>query len=120
MTEQHPVRIGGRQVRGAHLKDIWLEDPLGRRRLQATELPLTVVAPVPWFPFQSLLRLIRPHFRPDVPRVEVQQGVTVLQLLLGRLKLIGFGRYSLVEATPDNPVHDKGADNQAREGGGES
>jgi glycosyltransferase involved in cell wall biosynthesis len=42
------------------------------------ELPLTVVAPVPWFPFQSLLRLIRPHFRPDVPRVEVQQGVTVL------------------------------------------
>ncbi|MGC4405576.1 glycosyltransferase [Methyloversatilis sp. MC4-4] len=42
------------------------------------ELPLTVVAPVPWFPFQSLLRLIRPHFRPDVPRIEVQQGVTVL------------------------------------------
>lgn len=42
------------------------------------QLPLTVVAPVPWFPFQSLLRLIRPHFRPDVPRVEVQQGVTVL------------------------------------------
>ncbi|WP_018412980.1 glycosyltransferase [Methyloversatilis thermotolerans] len=42
------------------------------------ELPLTVVAPVPWFPFQSVLRLIRPHFRPDVPRVETQQGVTVL------------------------------------------
>jgi glycosyltransferase involved in cell wall biosynthesis len=41
-------------------------------------LPLTVVAPVPWFPMQSLLRLIRPHFRPDVPAVEVQQGVTVL------------------------------------------
>ena len=41
-------------------------------------LPLTVVAPVPWFPFQSVLRLIRPHFRPDVPAVEVQQGVTVL------------------------------------------
>ena len=42
------------------------------------ELPLTVVAPVPWFPFQSLLRLVRPHFRPDVPRIEIQQGVTVL------------------------------------------
>lgn len=42
------------------------------------ELPLTVVAPVPWFPFQSLLRLVRPHFRPDVPRIEMQQGVTVL------------------------------------------
>lgn len=42
------------------------------------ELPLTVVAPVPWFPLQSLLRLIKPHFRPAVPAVEVQQGVTVL------------------------------------------
>jgi teichuronic acid biosynthesis glycosyltransferase TuaC len=44
----------------------------------ARELPLTVVAPVPWFPLQSLLRLIRPHFRPDVPAVETQHGVTVL------------------------------------------
>ncbi|MCQ9377370.1 glycosyltransferase [Methyloversatilis sp. XJ19-49] len=42
------------------------------------QLPLTVVAPVPWFPLQSLLRYLRPHFRPDVPAVEVQQGVTVL------------------------------------------
>jgi len=40
-------------------------------------VPLVVVAPVPWFPFQSLLRLIKPHFRPDAPRVEVQQNVTV-------------------------------------------
>lgn len=44
----------------------------------ARELPLTVVVPVPWFPFQSLLRMIRPHFRPSVPRMEVQQGITVL------------------------------------------
>lgn len=40
-------------------------------------LPLTVVAPVPWFPLQSLLRRIRPGFRPDAPGAEVQQGVTV-------------------------------------------
>lgn len=41
-------------------------------------LPLTVVSPVPWFPFQSLLRLWRPHFRPAVPRCEMQRGVEVL------------------------------------------
>lgn len=43
----------------------------------ARDLPLCVVAPVPWFPFQGLLRLWRPHFRPDVPRHEVQQGIDV-------------------------------------------
>ena len=41
------------------------------------QLPLAVVAPVPWFPFQSLVRRIRPGFRPDAPGTEVQQGVTV-------------------------------------------
>jgi len=41
------------------------------------ELPLCVVAPVPWFPLQGLLRHWRPHFRPDVPRRELQQGVEV-------------------------------------------
>jgi len=45
----------------------------------AQTLPLTVVAPVPWFPFQSLIRRWRPHFRPDVPRREVQDGVEVLR-----------------------------------------
>lgn len=44
----------------------------------AEVLPLTVVAPVPWFPFQSLLRLWRPHFRPPVPRREQQNGIDVL------------------------------------------
>lgn len=43
----------------------------------ARELPLTVVAPVPWFPGQSLLRRWRPHFRPDAPRREVQAGIEV-------------------------------------------
>lgn len=45
----------------------------------AKALPLTVVAPVPWFPFQSLLRLVKPHFRPAVPGREVQDGIEVLR-----------------------------------------
>jgi glycosyltransferase involved in cell wall biosynthesis len=40
-------------------------------------LPLVVVAPVPWFPLQGLLRLWRPHFRPPSPRLEVQDGFEV-------------------------------------------
>lgn len=41
-------------------------------------LPLTVVAPVPWFPFQGLIRWWRPHFRPDAPATEIQAGIEVL------------------------------------------
>jgi glycosyltransferase involved in cell wall biosynthesis len=41
-------------------------------------LPLTVVAPVPWFPFQGVVRRWRPHFRPEVPRCETQDDVVVL------------------------------------------
>ena len=33
-----------------------------------------MVSPVPWFPFQSLLRRWRPGFRPGAPRYEQQQG----------------------------------------------
>ncbi|MEJ2564761.1 MAG: glycosyltransferase [Gammaproteobacteria bacterium] len=40
-------------------------------------LPLIVVAPVPWFPLQRLIRLFRPHFRPSAPRHEMQQGIDV-------------------------------------------
>ncbi len=40
-------------------------------------LPLTVIAPVPWFPFQGLLRRWRPHFRPLAPAVEMQEGIEV-------------------------------------------
>lgn len=43
----------------------------------AKVLPLVVVVPVPWFPLQRLLRRWRPHFRPDAPRFEVQQGIEV-------------------------------------------
>jgi teichuronic acid biosynthesis glycosyltransferase TuaC len=41
------------------------------------ELPLIVVSPRPWFPFQGLLRRLRPHFRPPAPRREVQEGFEV-------------------------------------------
>jgi glycosyltransferase involved in cell wall biosynthesis len=44
----------------------------------AKELPLMVVAPVPWFPFQGLIRIFRPHFRPAPPYREIQDGIEVL------------------------------------------
>jgi len=40
-------------------------------------LPITVVAPQPWFPLQALLRHWKPHFRPGAPSYENQQGVDV-------------------------------------------
>ncbi len=40
-------------------------------------LPLVVVAPVPWFPFQGIIRRWRPHFRPAAPRFEVQDGFDI-------------------------------------------
>lgn len=43
----------------------------------ARQLPLIVVAPVPWFPFQSLIRLLRPGFRPAAPGTEVQDQTQV-------------------------------------------
>ncbi|BCB26590.1 glycosyl transferase family 1 [Sulfurimicrobium lacus] len=44
----------------------------------ARVLPLMVVAPVPWFPFQGLIRLFRPHFRPAPSYREIQDGIEVL------------------------------------------
>ena len=40
-------------------------------------LPVTVVAPQPWFPLQGLLRHWKPYFRPGVSVYENQQGVDV-------------------------------------------
>lgn len=40
-------------------------------------IPVTVIAPTPWFPFQSILRHWRPHFRPGAPRHEHQDGHTI-------------------------------------------
>lgn len=41
------------------------------------QLPLTVVAPTPWFPLQGLLRRWKPGFRPGAPRHEQQHGFDV-------------------------------------------
>jgi teichuronic acid biosynthesis glycosyltransferase TuaC len=40
-------------------------------------LPLVVVVPVPWFPFQAIIRYWRPHFRPKAPAKDFQQGFEV-------------------------------------------
>jgi teichuronic acid biosynthesis glycosyltransferase TuaC len=40
-------------------------------------LPIVVVSPKAWSPFDGLIRRFRPRFRPVAPRVEVQQGITV-------------------------------------------
>ena len=44
----------------------------------ARNVPLVVISPQPWFPFQSLIRRFHPTFRPGAPRAEVQDGITVL------------------------------------------
>ena len=41
-------------------------------------LPITVVAPQPWFPGQGLIRLFRPYFRQPAPRRDIQQGINIL------------------------------------------
>ena len=43
----------------------------------ARSLPVTVVAPRPWFPMQALLRRWKPHFRPRAPALELQEGIEV-------------------------------------------
>jgi glycosyltransferase involved in cell wall biosynthesis len=43
----------------------------------ARSLPVTVVAPRPWFPMQALVRAWKPHFRPRAPAFEMQQGIEV-------------------------------------------
>jgi len=42
-------------------------------------LPVTVISPQPWFPLQTLVRRLRPHFRPPAPRYERQQGIDVFR-----------------------------------------
>lgn len=41
------------------------------------KLPLTVVAPTPWFPLQHIIRRFKPHFRPGAPAHENQSGIDV-------------------------------------------
>lgn len=41
-------------------------------------LPLSVIAPTPWFPLQGFVARLRPGFRPGAPRHEQQSGFTVM------------------------------------------
>ncbi|MEW5965716.1 MAG: glycosyltransferase [Pseudomonadota bacterium] len=43
----------------------------------ARHRPLVVVSPQPWFPGQSLIRRLRPGYRPQAPALEIQQGIRV-------------------------------------------
>lgn len=43
----------------------------------AQELPIIVVSPVPWFPFQSVIRFWKPYFRPQPEKYEEQEGIKV-------------------------------------------
>ena len=44
----------------------------------AKHLPIVVVVPVPWFPFQGLIRHFVPGFRPLAPRVDQQDGIDIM------------------------------------------
>ncbi|MBK8992662.1 MAG: glycosyltransferase [Gammaproteobacteria bacterium] len=43
----------------------------------AERMPLAVISPQPWFPFQGLIRRFRPNYRPPQPNHELQQGIDV-------------------------------------------
>ncbi|MEQ8264478.1 glycosyltransferase [Pseudohaliea sp.] len=61
-----------------------------RLRQVMPRVQATVVSPQPWFPFQGLLRLVRPGYRPSVPRREVQDDLIVYSPRF--LALPGLGR----------------------------
>lgn len=48
-----------------------------RERMFRVDLPMVVVVPIPWFPFQKWIRWFKPNFRPDAPKFELQQGIQV-------------------------------------------
>ena len=43
----------------------------------AQQIPVVIVSPVPWFPFQGFIRFWRPHFRPQPDKYEEQDGIRV-------------------------------------------
>lgn len=51
---------------------------LERMARVADHLPVTFIVPVPWFPFQGLLRRFQPGFRPPAPRRETRSGQEIL------------------------------------------
>jgi glycosyltransferase involved in cell wall biosynthesis len=61
----HPGRPGG---------GLFIRERLFR---VGKHLPITVVSPQPWFPFQGVIRYLRPHFRPAAPAFLEQDGIAV-------------------------------------------
>ncbi len=45
----------------------------------ARRLPMVVVSPQPWSPFDWIVRLLRPSFRPRAPRREIMDGIEVFR-----------------------------------------
>lgn len=43
----------------------------------ARVVPVTVVAPAPWFPLQGLVRRWKPHFRPPAPATQTREGLEI-------------------------------------------
>ncbi len=48
-----------------------------RMFLVANHLPVVVVSPVPWFPFQGIIRSWKPYFRPQPDKIEEQDGIKI-------------------------------------------
>lgn len=61
-----------------------------RMRRVAAHCALVVVAPVPWFPFQGLIRKFKPGYRPQPAAHECQEGIDVYFPRF--LSVPGFGR----------------------------
>ena len=61
----------------------------------AQRLPVSIVAPVPWFPLQGIIRRVRPHFRLTRPVDGIEDGVAVARpcypSLPGPILLDGWG-----------------------------
>lgn len=50
-----------------------------RMRRVARHLPLTVIAPRPWSPVDSIIRRWRPHFRPQGAPHEIRDGIEIFR-----------------------------------------
>jgi len=81
----------------------------------ARHLPVVVVSPQPWFPLQSLLRSVRPHYRPPKPSFEKVDGIRIFRprffALPGMLRRLD-GLFIALAALPTlrRLMHDGAAD----------
>ncbi len=63
----HPLQPGG----GVFIRE--------RMFRVGEHVPVIVVSPQPWFPFQWLARYFKPHFRLPAPRYEEQRGIAIFR-----------------------------------------